>query len=85
MNKVFEEVENYIAEKTFLEETFTYKDSQIISLRTDLEPFGDYNKIRWFLIFEDVKDSLKKMYNSDDDVNSIFDEKREKEVKWEIK
>ena len=85
LNKVFEEVENYIAEKTFLEETFTYKDSQIISLRTDLEPFGDYNKIRWFLIFEDVKDSLKKMYNSDDDVNSIFDEKREKEVKWEIK
>jgi hypothetical protein len=63
LNKVFKDVENYVLKYTFLKETFTVKDSQPQSLRSDFEPFGDYNNVRWFLVFDDVKDSLLKMYN----------------------
>ena len=63
LNKVFKDVENYVIKYTFLKEIFTVKDSQAQSLRTDFEPFGDYNNVRWFLVFDDIKDSLMKMYN----------------------
>ena len=63
LNKVFRDVENYVIKYTFLKETFTVKDSQSQILRTDFQPFGDFNNVRWFLVFDDVKDSLMKMYN----------------------
>jgi len=63
LNKIFKDVENYVINYTFLKEIFTVKDKQAQSLRTDFEPFGDYNNVRWFLVFDDIKDSLIKMYN----------------------
>ena len=63
LNKVFKDVENYVIKYTFLKEIFTAKNSQVQSLRNDFEPFGDYNNARWFLVFDDVKDMLMKMYN----------------------
>ena len=63
LNKVFKDVENYIIKYTFLKEIFTVQNSQVQSLRNDFEPFGDYNNARWFLVFDDVKDMLMKMYN----------------------
>ena len=63
LNKIFKDVENYVINYTFLKEIFTVKDKQAQSLRTDFEPFGDYNNVRWFLVFDDIKDSLMKMYN----------------------
>ena len=63
LNKIFKDVENYVVKYTFLKEIFTVKDKQAQSLRTDFEPFGDYNNVRWFLVFDDIKDSLMKMYN----------------------
>ena len=62
LNKVFADVKNYVAKYTFLKDTFTIRDNYPQCLRTDFEPFGDNNNVRWFLVFDDVKDSLMEMY-----------------------
>ena len=63
LNKVFADVKNYMANYTFLKDTFTIRDNKPQYLRTDYEPFGENNNARWFLVFDDVKDSLMEMYH----------------------
>ena len=62
LNKVYADVKNYMANYTFLKDTFTIRDNKPQYLRADYEPFGENNNARWFLVFDDVKESLMEMY-----------------------
>ena len=97
LNKIFQEVEGFTEDKTYLQKTFNFFNNQIISKRHDFQPLDDLDNVRWFCLYQDVKDLLRreyffKLHNIDDNNEQVkrlkeeIEQKRKKRKKdWDIK
>ena len=97
MNKIFQEVEGFTEDKTYLQKTFNFFNNQIISKRHDFQPLDDLDNVRWFCLYQDVKDLLRreyffKLHNIDGNNEQVkrlkeeIEQKRKKRKKdWDIK
>ena len=97
LNKIFQEVEGFTKDKTYLQKTFNFFNNQIISKRHDFQPLDDLDNVRWFCLYQDVKDLLRreyffKLHNIDDNNEQVkrlkeeIEQKRKKRKKdWDIK
>ena len=63
LDKIFNEVENYVNDGDIYREMFYLKDKNIMPRIKDFD-FGELEKVRWFIKLKDVQDYLVKMYKS---------------------
>ena len=63
MDKIFNEVENYVNNGDIYREMFYLKEKNIMPRIKDFD-FGEWEKVRWFIKLKDVQDYLVKMYKS---------------------
>ena len=92
LNKILKETENYLKSKKYLEETFKKDLTRIFE---DYEDFGDDEKSRWFCVFFDVEELLKRNYEiqlgkGDYEKikklkNDFENQAKEKKKDWDIK
>jgi len=61
LEKIFNDVKKYTNVRNFLNETFGIKNNQIRSRRTDYQPFGESENARWFCVYQDVKELLRRL------------------------
>ena len=63
LDKIFNEVENYVNNGDIYREMFYLKEKNIMPRIKDFD-FGEWEKVRWFIKLKDVQDYLVKMYKS---------------------
>ena len=98
LEKIFNDVKKYTNVRNFLNETFGIKNNQIRSRRTDYQPFGESENARWFCVYQDVKELLRRLnycevnvmnVNNDEIYNGLiadFERKmNERKEDWAIK
>ena len=61
LDKIFKDVERYANLYTFLKKTFYFENNQPRSRRTNFQSFGDLENARWFCVYQDVKNLLKRL------------------------
>ena len=96
LDKIFREVELYVATHSFLRKTFYIKDN-LPTPRRNYEPFSEKEESRWFCVYKDVMVLLQRInyleinnINPDNDIDlniliSTLEEKaKEKKKDWGI-
>ena len=63
LDKIFNEVQNYVNNGDIYREMFYLKEKNIMPRIKDYD-FGEWEKVRWFVKMKDVQDYLVKMYKS---------------------
>ena len=79
LKKIFDEVKKFTNNYTFLQKTFCISNHQIRSRRNDYQSFGEMDNARWFCVYQDVKELLRRLYycstnNIDIDNDEVYNQ-----------